>query len=137
VVGAEQPEALTAAGTELERRCVRELGEAGYSEGFTVVEVDAGGVRIEADEYDDARLLVMTASLYSNGWRPLDEADMAGMFPVPLVAPGVPGGSAGMCRQCGDGLVFDESGRCVKDTYGTYLCKGGSAPESPTHIVWE
>lgn len=141
VVGAEQPEALTAAGTELERHCVRVLAEAGYTSGFTVVEVEPEGVRIELDgpeaERDDAQVLVMVSELYANGWRPLEEADRAGLFPIPLVQPGVPGSSAGMCRQCHHGLMYDDSGQVVVDEYGTYLCLSVADPESPTHVLWE
>ncbi|MFF1693195.1 hypothetical protein ACFVXC_06135 [Streptomyces sp. NPDC058257] len=141
VVGAEQPEALTAAGTELERQCVRVLAEAGYTSGFTVVEVESEGVRIELDDAEagefDAQVLVMVSELYANGWRPLDEEDAAGLFPIPVVQTGVPGASAGMCRQCHHGLMYDESGQVVVDEYGKYLCLAVANPEAPTHVLWE
>jgi hypothetical protein len=140
-IGAELPEALTAAGTELERQCVRDLEEAGYTSGFTVIEVDAGGVRIEMDEPEeglpDMRVLVMVSGLYANGWRPLKENDAAGLFPVPLVLAGVPGTSPGMCRQCGRNLLYDQSGRCVTDESSEYLCLSVKKPESKTHVLWE
>lgn len=140
-IGAEQPPALTAAGTDLERRCARELAKVGYADGFSVVEVEAGGVRIEledpAAELSDSRLLVMASELYAHGWRPLKEADAAGLFPVPLTQAGEPHASAGMCRQCGQGLQFDESGRCVQDEAGEYRCLTARNPESITHVLWE
>ncbi|MEV8399164.1 hypothetical protein [Streptomyces niveus] len=134
-VGAAHPPRLTAAGTELELQCVRDLEAAGYSEGFTVVEVEPGGVRIEmagqaADEPDTWLL-----GLYANGWRPLKDDDTAGLYPVPLVPAGESGAGAGMCRQCGRGLMYDESGRCLTDEYGEYLCVSAKDPVSPTHVL--
>lgn len=125
----------------MERQCVRVLAEAGYSGDFTVVEVESEGIRIEVDdpEVEDSgtRVLVMASELYANGWRPLEEGDRAGLFPIPLVRAGVPGASAGMCRQCHHGLMYDESGQCVVDEYSTYLCLSVVDPESPTHVPWE
>jgi hypothetical protein len=140
-IGAPVPEALTAAGTDLERQCLRNLEQAGYAEGFTVVEVDAGGVRIEMDqpepETPDLQVLAMVSGLYANGWRPLKEGDEAGLYPVPLVPAGVPSESAGMCQQCHRGLVYDESGRCVTDEFGEYLCPASGSAGAPTHMIWE
>ncbi|MFF8283399.1 hypothetical protein ACF06W_11825 [Streptomyces albus] len=137
VVGAPHPPALTAAGTELELRCRSDLEQAGYTERFTVVEL-AGpgeGVFIEMEPADEVQLLVMTSSLYANGWRELDELD--GLYPVPLVASGEKGKSAGMCQQCGMNLMYDESGSCVTDEFGGYMCRSAQHRVSPTHILWE
>ncbi|MFI7083817.1 hypothetical protein ACIBUR_09445 [Streptomyces anulatus] len=133
-VGAEQPPRLTAAGTKLELACVRDLEAAGYSEGFVVVEVEPGGVRIEMADPAADEPTTLLLELYANGWRSLGEADSAGLYPVPLVPAGESGVTAGMCRQCGQGLMYDESGRCLTDQYGGYLCRAKD-PVSPTHLL--
>lgn len=142
-VGAENPPALTAAGTPLELRCAQDLEEAGYTTGFHAIELagPAEGVFIEVtapepgDEDGDIQRMLMVSGLFANGWRPLGELD--GLYPVPLVPAGKPGESAGMCRQCGMGLVYDESGRCVTDESAGYMCRTAKHRESPTHVPWE
>lgn len=142
-VGAEHPPALTAAGTPLELQCVQDLEETGYTTGFCVIELagPAEGVFIEVmtpepgDEGGDIQRMLMVSGLFANGWRPLGELD--GLYPVPLVPAGGPGKSAGMCRQCGMGLLYDESGRCVTDEYAGYMCRTVKHRESLTHVPWD